>query len=991
MKYVLQKIKFSMRTLIFALTLLLFPISAPAIQDIPLDVSQVDVSGERNSHNSVIATAQDSRGFIWLASIRGLYVYDGQSLRPVLGDVLQGTNIGAMLIDANDTLWVGTNSGILAYSLNTMTPRWYTTTETSQGRSTKFVKVLRLDQRGSLWAGTSNGGLHRYEPSFDRFEMIDISPPDPDSPWTVFDIAESPQRDIWLATGQGVLRLAGARGPVTAIPLSTGEPYTARKLTFDGAGNLWVGVGGKKGLWTLPATTDQDRFVAADNIPPESIILDLYTDSGGDVWISTSKGLFRHAFRKGRIFRHPFRILNPRSKAPAYAASITQTKSGTLWIGTYNHGVLHRPAYPGAKLLELRLKGTNEALHSVDAICAVNPADSRIYVAPRQGKLYRSAPLDAQQLSLSGSLELEEFLDTERIHALTWTANQSLVCGIQNAILHVGPGGETTRVKLSSGEENRTLLTNYVRHIVPMGDGRIWFSNTGEVYSWKPGEKAARRELAFPVTTGGGRLLRVGPDIWIGHGQILDRINTSSGRKDSFTLPIEAQADESSNIKSLLATSSEELIVSTLSHVYRYSLGSEKLNPILSQDGKPISTVHSLWSDKDRNVWLQTASKIYQVPFGTNQAREMVVGSTHPATSITSEPAVMGSMLVYGHTDGLLIMDPPKLLSRAPTQPKITDVRIFDRPVDATPLGRMPMHLDLDHEQHYLTFSFSIPEKSGLHAPRFLYMLEGVDTTWNDAGMQSSVSYAHLRPGRYVFHLKDGLDGTVTESMSISIRPPWWLTAWAKTGYGLALVLAVLSSSLFFTRLQTTRIRKEMLENLVMQDPLTGVPNRRKFQEVLAAEKSRCKRSQHQISVLMIDIDYFKGFNDRFGHQAGDDALRNVARALTETLQRPEDFVGRYGGEEFVIVLPSTNRSGAERVAQKIQQALFTANIPYPGSPLSDRITVSLGISTFSPQTDLHIDSGLFSADQALYQAKRNGRNCFFYKDHCLALAPVQQ
>jgi len=89
--------------------------------------------------------------------------------------------------------------------------------------------------------------------------------------------------------------------------------------------------------------------------------------------------------------------------------------------------------------------------------------------------------------------------------------------------------------------------------------------------------------------------------------------------------------------------------------------------------------------------------------------------------------------------------------------------------------------------------------------------------------------------------------------------------------------------------------------------------------------------------------------------------------------------------------LPSTNRSGAERVAQKIQQALFLANIPYPGSPLSDRITVSLGISTFSPQTDLHIDSGLFSADQALYQAKRNGRNCFFYKDHCLALTPVRQ
>ena len=200
-----------------------------------------------------------------------------------------------------------------------------------------------------------------------------------------------------------------------------------------------------------------------------------------------------------------------------------------------------------------------------------------------------------------------------------------------------------------------------------------------------------------------------------------------------------------------------------------------------------------------------------------------------------------------------------------------------------------------------------------------------------------------------------------------------------------------LLSSLLFARLQTTRIRKDMLENLVMQDPLTGIPNRRKFQEVLVAEKSRCKRSNHQISVLMIDIDFFKGFNDRFGHQAGDMALRSVAQTLNVTLKRPEDFVARYGGEEFVVVLPSTNRGGAERVAQKIQHALFLANIPYPGSPLSDRITVSLGISTFSPQTDLHIDSGLFSADQALYQAKRNGRNCFFYKDHCLALTPVRQ
>jgi ligand-binding sensor domain-containing protein len=112
-----------MRILIFILTLLLIPQQALAIPDIPLDVNKLDISFERHSHNSVIASAQDSQGYIWLASIRGLHVYDGRSIRPVLDEVLQGNNIRDIRIDANDVLWVGTNSGVLAYHLATKTPQ----------------------------------------------------------------------------------------------------------------------------------------------------------------------------------------------------------------------------------------------------------------------------------------------------------------------------------------------------------------------------------------------------------------------------------------------------------------------------------------------------------------------------------------------------------------------------------------------------------------------------------------------------------------------------------------------------------------------------------------------------------------------------------------------------------------------------------------------------------------------------------------------------
>ena len=191
-----------MRILIFVITLLLLSTSALAVHEIPLDVSALDISTERGSHNSVIATAQDSQGYIWMASIRGIYVYDGRVARRVLEDVLRETKIRDLRIDGDDVLWVGTNSGVLAYSLENGTPRWYRTNDTPAGLSTRSVNIIYADQKGALWAGTVNGGLHRYEPSFDRFDMVDITPPHPDTQWSVFDIAESPKRDMWLPRGR---------------------------------------------------------------------------------------------------------------------------------------------------------------------------------------------------------------------------------------------------------------------------------------------------------------------------------------------------------------------------------------------------------------------------------------------------------------------------------------------------------------------------------------------------------------------------------------------------------------------------------------------------------------------------------------------------------------------------------------------------------------------------------------------------------------------
>ncbi|WP_448191957.1 diguanylate cyclase domain-containing protein [Azospirillum sp. sgz301742] len=169
----------------------------------------------------------------------------------------------------------------------------------------------------------------------------------------------------------------------------------------------------------------------------------------------------------------------------------------------------------------------------------------------------------------------------------------------------------------------------------------------------------------------------------------------------------------------------------------------------------------------------------------------------------------------------------------------------------------------------------------------------------------------------------------------------------------------------------------DLLRQLSFLDGLTGIPNRRRFDEVLALEWRRCSRSRLPLSVIMLDVDYFKAFNDRYGHQAGDDCLRAVSRVLTDHVQRPGDLVARFGGEEFVCLLPETDTEGAARVAERLRASLETEAIPHAASPVADHVTISLGFACVFPPADEPPDRVLEYADRALYAAKREGRNRF--------------
>lgn len=172
--------------------------------------------------------------------------------------------------------------------------------------------------------------------------------------------------------------------------------------------------------------------------------------------------------------------------------------------------------------------------------------------------------------------------------------------------------------------------------------------------------------------------------------------------------------------------------------------------------------------------------------------------------------------------------------------------------------------------------------------------------------------------------------------------------------------------------------RRDILSKLANIDGLTGVKNRRAFDEYCEREWLRAVRDRHPVSLLMIDIDHFKDFNDHYGHVAGDECLKAVAKTLAEAIERPADLLSRYGGEEFVCLLPETDSGGAANVAEKMRENISALRIPHAFSSVSDVVTISIGVATALPSRDLPAELLLKAADDQLYEAKRAGRNRIF-------------
>ncbi|HKX84622.1 MAG TPA: diguanylate cyclase, partial [Pyrinomonadaceae bacterium] len=345
--------------------------------------------------------------------------------------------------------------------------------------------------------------------------------------------------------------------------------------------------------------------------------------------------------------------------------------------------------------------------------------------------------------------------------------------------------------------------------------------------------------------------------------------------------------------------------------------------------------------------------------------------------------------------DGVVKVDPHAEVQN-PTAPTVVIEEMFAERESVDLRGQIdiePGRKDL--EIRYTGISLI---KSG--QVKFQYKLEGHDADWIDAGTRRTAYYSFLPPGEYTFYVKAAnSDGVWSQPVMLKLElwPFFYQTklflALCAIGalLGLLVVWKISVYQMTLRERKLTRLVEERteelaktnqhLERLANSDGLTKIGNRRRFESFLADEWRRAIRFKTPISLVLLDIDHFKSYNDTYGHQAGDDCLRKVAEAFAVAINRPTDLVARFGGEEFALVLGGTDAAGALVIAEQAIQNVKDLDIehvtPQPGS----RLTVSGGIASIEPTLDNSEADLIGAADDALYQAKSNGRDRIYVFD----------
>jgi diguanylate cyclase (GGDEF)-like protein len=977
---------------------------------------------------SILSMLQDRQGFIWIGTHSGgLYRYNGYQAVKYTHDPrnprsLPNDRVSALFEDQQGRIWAGTQDGVARFNPETGD---FSVLALPEGPSSqRIVKAIIGDGGAGMWVATW-GGLQHVDSASGTVQRYLHDKNDPASLASndLNALALAPDGGLWASTWPGGLDYLapGAKRfvhhRVDWLDAADDKLNIVRSLYFGVDRTLWIGTETGVVTWDTSKPWAERKRLAS---PPVRVNA-LYGDSHGAVWAGThAAGLLRWDKGKGtasdRPVRYVHRANDPHSLQSDHIRAVMQDRGGMLWVASFTDGI---------SLVNLHSQGFERFIPFDAAADNTLPNNSvqNIDGAPG-GRLW-----------LGSNTGFALFDPANGAVIQTWHAEPKRRGGLSNDTvysLYQQPGGPLwvgTSAGLNRLDRRDGLFrsfqfggvaSNFINAIVPGAGGKLWLGTglqairfdiaSGEWTNY-PADPAnpASRSVNGTTCIVEDKLGRVwmGSD-WSGGG--LDLLDPATGKFRHFRHdPANPASLSDDNVSSLFQDGQGRIWAGTAKGVNQVLTGADGDISFRGYAGKgSVGAVKilAMRSDRAGMLWLSTAAGLLRLdPASGMASRYSTSDGLTEGFAIGASYAAPSGVLYFSGVKGMTGVHPDKVrsISVAP-HVAITDVSVFNRSlaegagnagVMLTGTVTAPTGITLSVSESVFALEFSALHYTDPSRNTYAYRLQGFDRDWvvTDANHRTA-TYTNLDPGSYVFEVKaaneQGLWNEQPAKVTIRILPPFWQSWWFRL---LAALLAIgLLAMAYRVRVRSLTRRQKQLRALVAArtaeleesnaklatlsstDSLTGVTNRRGFDEALAAEWRRAKRGGHSLALAMLDVDHFKSYNDFYGHQAGDQCLRAVAAVIETFGRRTGDMVARYGGEEFALLAPATDAAEALALAQAVCRELERLALPHAQSPYGV-ITISIGVATMVPGDDN--DSGLLvrEADRALYRAKQAGRN----------------
>ncbi len=923
--------------------------------------------------DNITDVLQDKRGFIWIGTFNGLVKFDGVHFEIFTHKTrkdFKSNSATKLFEDSKGRMWIGTNgNGLAKYKDNKFT--MYTI---EKGLLSNYINAICEDNYGMIWIGTRKGLVY-----LDQSGKISVPSINGLKNNLVTMIYKDLNGKMLFAFEKSGLYELSPEGIIKSVYNNPMKKHIVLSILMEKKDKIWFGTR-DNGLYVLEKGSLK-HFPILDNIRVKTIN-NIKLGKLGSIWICSDSGLFRFYEGKYTSYTEKNGLSNNQT------VGLYEDKEGNAWIATSRGGLI--------KLSESKFY-TISTRHGLahDTVNAIMRAKNGDYwIGTDRGiSIYNDGNFLDNPL-------LEKLSKIRIRHIIQDSTGKIWLCTYSKL-------GVVTYFKgsIKTYSKDDGLSSNRCRFALEDKDGRIWIGTANGLNSIMDGKiRTYLKKDGLEDTYILSLFNDSKNNMWVG----TNGGGASVLKKEKFTSYSKKDGLASDLVFSIFEDSKNNLWFTTNNGLSRYRNGTFINYSV--KDGLIGNAVFQILEDPTGKFWMTADIGIFTADINDMDAFanrkldkvNMTLYNSSDGLIGSSTPVSWGiqtsdSQIWFPTLKGIAIVDTVSLSTNMHKPPVfITSINVDNKKYSS----KKPLILKPDYKRINIDFtalSFVVPEKV-----KFKYLLEGFDDDWSKTTSRRSASYTTLPPGNYTFKViavnNDGIWNMESAQIKIIQKPYSYQTIWFTLL--LVLVFFILVFIVFFLRIRSLRQSELKLEKLIIErtkelvnskselekankilnrisitDSLTGLPNRRKFDAYLSSEWKRSIRLQKPISIILIDIDFFKTYNDEYGHQAGDNCLQKIASALSNSIKRSSDLMARYGGEEFVAILPESDKNAAITVAERIKKNVENLKLKHEKSSVAAFVTVSSGTSTTIPGHKDLCETLLKKSDTALYRSKSDGRN----------------